>query len=361
VTAGDVTAGDVTAADGPTIAPFRGAPAEWDAFVRGCPGWTHCHLHGWRAVIGDVLGHECPYLAARDASGALVGVLPLVRVRSLLFGHYLVSMPFLNYGGPLGAPEAVRALARAAVEQGTRDGAKLVELRSRCEQPLELPVSHRKITVVLDLPTDGGAEALFKRFSAKLRSQVRRPQKEGVTVHFGADQVAPFFDVFARHMRDLGTPVQPRRLFEAIARAFPDDAWFGCAYLAGRPIACGAGFAWAGEFEMTWASALAEYNRVAPNMLLYWAFMERALEAGLRRFNFGRCTPDGGTHRFKRQWGAQDEPLWWYHYARGATDGAAAHTPSPDDGAYAWGPRLWKRLPVPLATAIGPRIVRCIP
>jgi hypothetical protein len=93
-------------------------------------------------------------------------------------------------------------------------------------------------------------------------------------------------------------------------------------------------------------------------MLLYWSFMERAIGAGLTRFNFGRCTPDGGTHRFKRQWGSRDEQLHWYQHSRGGVDAA---TPSPDDGAFSWGPRLWKRLPLSVATALGPRIVRYIP
>jgi serine/alanine adding enzyme len=164
--------------------------------------------------------------------------------------------------------------------------------------------------------------------------------------------------VFAHHMRDLGTPTQPRALFEAIAAAFDQEVWFGCASLAGRPIACGCGFRWGDEFEMTWASALVEFNRLSANMGLYWAFMERAALEGCARFNFGRCTPGSGTHRYKQQWGGRDEQLHWYQWAR--KEGAAA-TPSPDDGAYAWGPRVWKRLPVALATALGPRIVRGIP
>ena len=110
---------------------------------------------------------------------------------------------------------------------------------------------------------------------------------------------------------------------------------------------------------MTWASSLRDYARLAPNMLLYWAFMERAAREGLAVFNFGRCTPGSGTHRFKRQWGAssRDVELWWYQYARSGI----ATTPSPDDGAYAWGPRLWRRLPVSLATLLGPHIVRFLP
>ena len=266
-------------------------------------------------------------------------------------------MPYLNYGGPLGSDDAVHALAAEAVAIAERDGVKLLELRSREPLPLDLPVSHRKITVVLDLPA-AGSGALFDRFPAKLRSQVRRPAKEGVVVRFGRDQVAPFFAVFARHMRNLGTPTQPRRLFEAIVEEFGDDAWFACAYLAERPIACGGGFRWGGEFELTWASALTAYNRVAPNMALYWAFLERAAGEGLTLFNFGRCTPGSGTHRFKRQWGGRDVRLHWYQRAAGA---AEAHTPSPDDGAYSWGPRVWKWLPVAVANRLGPRIVRGIP
>jgi FemAB-related protein (PEP-CTERM system-associated) len=232
----------------------------------------------------------------------------------------------------------------------------LLELRSRTELPVTLPVSHRKITVLLDLPA-GDADLLWKRLDPKVRSQVRRPQKEGVVVRFGLDEVAPFFQVFSRHMRDLGTPTQPRRLFDTLAETFPDDVWFGCAYYQGRPIAGGCGFRWAGEFEMTWASALSEYRRIAPNMLLYWSFMERAVSEGLSTFNFGRCSPESGTHRFKKQWGSHDAPLWWYDLS--VEPGVA--TPSPTDGAYAWGPRIWRHLPVRLATALGPRIVRSIP
>ena len=340
-----------------SVGPFEGAPAEWDDFARASAGWTHFHLWGWRRVIEQVHGHQCPYLSARGPNGALAGILPLVRVKSPLFGHFLVSMPFVNYGGPLGSDAAVRALAAEAVAIAERDGVKLLELRSREPLPLDLPVSHRKITVVLDL-VPGGPDAVFQGFKAKLRSQIRRPEKDGVTVRMGPEQVGPFFAVFARHMRDLGTPTQPRRFFEAIAAEFGEEAWFGCAYLGETPIACGAGFRWGGEFEMTWASALVAYNRLSPNMALYWAFVERAAREGLTLFNFGRCTPGSGTHRFKQQWGGRDVPLFWYEHAAG---GAEAHTPSPDDGAYSWGPRLWKRLPVGVATLLGPRVVRGIP
>jgi len=338
------------------VAPFTGSAAEWDACVQAGAGWTHFHRWGWKAVIEQVFGHECLYFAACDDEGQVTGVLPLVHAKSRLFGDYLVSMPFLNYGGPLGSDDAVRALTAHAVGVARERRVDLLELRSREPLPLDLAVSHRKITCLLDLPP-GDAEGAWQRLNSNVRRKVRRAQKEGISVSFGLDQVSAFYDVFSRHMRDLGTPTLPRRLFETLAERFPDDVWFGCAYYQGRPVAAGCGFQWAGEFEMTWVSALQEYHRIYANMLLYWAFIERAANLSLGVFNFGRCTPGGGTHQFKQQWGSRDVPLLWYQHVAGARDA----TPSPHERAFAWGPFVWKRLPLAVANALGPAIVRLIP
>jgi hypothetical protein len=158
-------------------------------------------------------------------------------------------------------------------------------------------------------------------------------------------------------MRDLGTPTHSLSFFREISNQFPDDCWFACAYLQGRPIAACCGFLFNEQLEMTWAASLREFNRVSPNMLLYWTCIEHAISLGARTFNFGRCTPGSGTHRFKTQWGGRDQALWWYQLSASP----ATTTPSPSDPAYSWGPRVWRRLPTPLATAIGPSIVRCIP
>lgn len=339
-----------------SVSPYAGDAQEWDAFVRQQPGWTHFHLSGWYSVIRDVFRHQCLYLTARGADGRLAGVLPLVRVKSVVFGHYLVSMPFVNYGGPLGSGEAISALVRHASALATRDGVRLLELRSRQPLDIDLPVSHRRITALLDLPA-GDPQLLWRRLDAKLRSQIRKPQKEGVMVRFGVQEVQPFYEVFSRHMRDLGSPAQSRSFFEAIAATFGDDVWFGCAYYDERPVACGCGFRWGNEFEITWASSLLASKRLAPNMQLYWAFLERAVREGVRVFNFGRCMPGSGTHKFKQQWGTRDESLWWYGLAARPGTG----TPAPSDPAYAWGPRVWRHLPTVMTSMLGPRIVRYIP
>jgi FemAB-related protein (PEP-CTERM system-associated) len=268
-------------------------------------------------------------------------------------------MPFLNYGGPLGSDAGVSALGEEAERLAARSRVKLLELRSRVPLPISLRVSHRKITVVRDLP--GDSEALWSSLPAKLRSQIKRPRKEGIEVRVAAEQIDAFYAVFAHHMRDLGTPVLPKRFFAATSEVFGSDVTFAVAYHQNVPVACGCGFRWDAEFEITWASSLRAYNAMSPNMLVYWELMSRMTTAGVRLFNFGRCTPDSGTHRFKMQWGGREETLWWYQRAAGAANDAASSTPSPDDGIFALATKVWQKLPVPIATRLGPAIVRSIP
>jgi len=336
--------------------PLDGDTGCWDEFVARAEGSSFCHLAGWREILSDVLGAECLYRVATDGEGEWQGVLPLVRVKSWIFGHYLVSLPFLNDGGPLGSPAARRQLVKDAVSEARRSRADLLELRTRDVQGgVDLPVSPRKITVLLPLPPR--ADDLFASFSSKLRNQIRRPIKDGLTTRFGPGEREPFYEVFARTMRDLGTPALPRALFDRLAAAFPDLVVFGVVYRGDQPLAGGCGFVWRGEFEMTWAGDLRASRRLAANMLLYWSFMEQMISRGVRVFNFGRCTPGGGTHHFKRQWGGADVPLPWCQYAPGGVKA----TPSPNDPTYSWGPRLWRRLPLPIAKRLGPLLVRFLP
>ncbi len=339
------------------VSTYSGDASEWNQFVRAQSQWTHFHLYGWRSVVERVFNHECIYLEAREESGHLAAVLPLIRMRSMLFGHFLVSMPFVNYGGPIGSDEGVSALVDASAQLARQHRVRLLELRSRAPLPTTMAVSHRKITVVLDLPST--EDALWASLPAKVRSQVRRPQKEGVEIRFGVDQIESFYEVFTEHMRDLGTPAQSLAFFRAIADEFPNDVRFACAYLGDQPIACGCGFLWRDEFEITWASALRSHKQLAANMLVYWSLMQRAIADGAKVFNFGRCTPDSGTHRFKLQWGGRGEELWWYEY--GGNGDGAARTPSPDDARYSLATRVWRRLPVSMTRKLGPSIVRYIP
>lgn len=329
---------------------------EWDDFVGKAPESTFCHLHGWRNVMKDVLRHESVYLAARDEDGVIHGVLPLIRVRGLL-GHFLISVPFMNDGGPIGGDEACAMLAAHAVEDARRSGAQLLELRSRRAVSGELQTSFRKVAVHLPLPES--VEALWSTtFKAKLRSQIRRPAKEGMTVAAGPTQLNAFYAVFARNMRDLGTPVLPRAFFETLLTTFGDRVTFTAVFAAdGTAAAASCCLQWRDEIEVTWASSLREFNKLSPNMLLYATMMENAIGRGVRVFNFGRSTPGAATHKFKQQWGGVDIPLPWASWSRGGNAG----TPSADGAGLRMAQTVWKRMPLFLANQLGPVLSRQLP
>ena len=338
----------------PIVSPARPEDAlDWNRFVREHPDGTFCHLWQWGDLLTEVFGHRPRHQLVRGDDGNVLGVLPLIEMRAF-DGRHLISLPYINYGGPIGSAEARAALTRRALEMAQTGRARSLELRSRSDAATGLAPSRTKVTVVLPLPDT--VEALWERtFRSKLRSQVRRAQKEQMQVRFGAGEVGSFYRVFSRNMRDLGTPVLPRSFFTGLTRHFADEVVFGAVYAGDEAVAAGCGFVARGEFEMTWASSLREFNAKSPNMLLYSAFMEEMIQRGVSRFNFGRCTPGGGTHRFKLQWGAADEPL---HWTRWPTDEGVDEEPG---AAFRWAARTWQRLPLRLAEAVGPHVAARLP
>jgi len=335
------------------IAPVGERWSEWDRFIATDAQATFAHRGDWASLIREEFGHECEYLVAEDEGGRWVGVLPLVHVRGIL-GHHLVSMPFLNDGGPIGTPQARAALAQWAMRRASESAARSLELRTRTSLPDEPNIESAKVAVHLALPATVD-ELWSSTFKAKLRSQIRRPSKAGMTARFGIDELRPFYHVFSRNMRDLGTPVLPRRFFERIAGSFGDDVLFTAVYSAeGVVAAASCCLIWKGEMEITWASSVREFNPLAPNMLLYASVMEQAIRRGVRTFNFGRSTVNAPTHRFKQQWGGTDLPLPWFNWpASGPRErpGVVLQT------AVA----VWRRLPLFIANTVGPRISGQLP
>ncbi len=332
------------------------SPEKWDRFVESDPQSTFCHQYRWKEIMRDVLGHESLFVAAADDDGKWHGVLPLVRVRNIL-GHYLISIPFLNDGGPLGDRDAQRTLVEYAVTEAERSGAGLLEFRARSELPGPVSPVYRKISVHLLLPSS--AEELWKTtLRAKLRAQIRRPMKEGMVFRCGVEEMHSFYQVFARNMRDLGTPVLPRAFFEKMADTFGSRVLFAAVYTTtGVPVAGACCLLWRKEFEATWASSLREFNHLSPNMLLYCRLMEQAIDRGIEVFNFGRSSPDGGTHRFKRQWGGRDVALPWASWSRKPSIGV----PSADRPFYRLAVTAWRHLPMGVANRVGPMLARLLP
>ena len=330
-------------------------PAEWDAFIAAHPRSSLYHTWRWSGLPGDVFGFAVHRLVQRDASGRLAGVLPLVMQTSPFFGRRLVSLPFFNYGGPLGSSDDVeRSLLGQAADLAQREKAKILEIRDTVPRD-GFAVRDDKVTVELELPEN--PPELSKSLGSKLRSQVRRADREEPAVQLGGvELLAEFYPVFATTMRDLGTPVYPRRFFEHLLGTLAADCSIVVVRLHGRPAAAALLTHFRDRTEIPWAASLHELRSTSVNMRLYWECMQHAIERGSRVFDFGRSTVDAGTHRFKLQWGGQSRPLYWAYPLE-----STVSVPGPEGGLRDRAQRTWSRLPLGIANRLGPLISPGLP
>jgi serine/alanine adding enzyme len=379
----------------------------WNQYVSSHPQAGVYHRAEWLRIIEESYGHKPYFLVAyrdnlsesltpdwcQDTSGGrkvelrvevlndtsridnrpLAGVLPVVEIKSRIFGSSLTSIPFFDAAGVLADdPECEQML----VQEATRIVAqsKLNRLDLRHAEPLNwlegaigsasfhemgsarVSVSVNKARMVLELPDS--SEDLMKSFKSKLRNQINKPLKEGLTYSCGGlELLDEFYGVFVTNMRDLGSPVHSKRLFESVLGNRPGQSWIFIVRKDRRPLAASIALGFKGTFSNPWASSLRKYGALNPNMLLYWAMLKYACDNGFKFFDFGRSTPGEGTYRFKEQWGAKQKTLRWYTITAKEEQGRQEKL---EQRRMTEAVELWKRLPVALTRIIGPVIRKYI-
>jgi len=332
------------------------------------------------------------------------GILPLVHLKHFIFGNTLVSIPFFDLGGILSDDEETEmALLHETIKLGAKLKIDNIELRhidpiislgtnsapadqpepsssfrrSRIEYSQLLPEAENikrsnqsgqscrkterfftiatkahKVRMLLELPET--SEILMKSFKSKLRSQIKKPLKEGLhSVVGGIELLDDFYHVFSINMRDLGSPVHSKRLMRNVLEEFPEKAKIVIIYLDNQPLACSLIVGFKETLENPWASALREYSRLSPNMLLYWSMLEFGCDNDYQFFDFGRSSPDESTYKFKKQWGAKPTPLHWHYISLG---GEPVDTKTSEKSKFEKAIQYWKKLPVSVTKFVGPMI-----
>jgi serine/alanine adding enzyme len=344
----------IPAASGMTLSVTSAPSRDWDEFVDGFTDRSIYLRSGWTSLAREVFRHRTYYIEARDDRGALTGVLPIVQQKGLL-GNFATSIAFFNYGGALAiSSEVTKALMARAQHLAQELGCSYIELRDVDVKDPTWRVRSDKVTMVLELPET--EEALSKKLGSKLRSQIKRADREAVTVkHGGVELVPAFYSVFAQNMRDLGTPVYPRRFFEAAARKFPDNVVIVTIESHGVPSAAGFLVFDRQRAEIPWAACLAEAKPLGMNMKLYWEVLRLSLSRGCTSFDFGRSTVDSGTYKFKKQWGAQPVQLHWHRWEK------SAQADDQSGRMMEFATALWRRLPLRVANVLGPLVSPSLP
>lgn len=352
-------------------APFRHAtklalldPAEPDAavrieaFVAAHPDATPFHRPAWLTAVAKGSGNTALALALEHGAD-LVAVLPLLEVHSPLFGRVLVSSGFGVGGGVLttgrGQDEALFAFAE---DQALRRSCPTIELRGG-PLPDDRPgwkVRHDShCGYVAELAADDEAQLLW--VPRKQRAEVRKGLAADLTVTVGttATDRAAHYAVYSESVRNLGTPVFPKRLFAEVLDAFGTDADILTVWHQGQPVSSVLSLYHRGTVMPYWGGGTQAARRLRANDRMYFELMLHARRRGCQRFDFGRSKVNSGAGEFKKNWGFEAEPLG---YASWTAPGAEPRDADPTSGRHAGRIALWKKLPLPVANLVGPFIAR---
>jgi FemAB-related protein (PEP-CTERM system-associated) len=340
--------------DAPAVreATLADAPA-WERFVTACDEATFFHRFGWMRIFERMLGHRTHYLLA-EAQGQIVGVLPLVCVRSRLFGRYLASLPFLAYGGAACGPEQARApLHRAAAALAVELRVDYLELRNLQAREPGWPRQDLYCTFRRAILPE--VEQNLQAIPRKQRAMIRKGINAGLRSELDTD-VSNFFALYADNMHRHGTPALGRRFFEALRAEFGRQCEVLTVFDArGVPVSSVLSFYFRDEVLPYYAGDCVAARDAAANDFKYWELMRRACQRGCRVFDYGRSKRGTGSFAFKKNWGFEPVPL---HYEYRLITRDSVPQTNPMNPKYRALIALWRRLPLGVANALGSRIVR---
>ncbi|HIJ86011.1 MAG: FAD/FMN-containing dehydrogenase [Magnetococcales bacterium] len=328
--------------------------AAWDRFVLKMDQATFFHRSGWKQVLEEAFGHKTYYLLA-EADGVIVGVLPLGRIHSLLFGDALISTPFCVYGGIVAVDGAVAmVLEQEAVSLAHRLGVDHLEMRATA--PVHPQWLTKDLYCTFKKTIFPDADANLRAIPRKQRAEVRRGISKGLTgmVDHAVETIC--YDIYSESVRNLGTPVFPRRFFSVLKKVFGADCDALVIRQQKRPVAAVLNFYFRDQVLPYYGGSIAEGRELGATPFMYYDLMNRAAgERGVRVFDFGRSKVGSGPYDFKRYFGFEPQAL---HYAFHLVRGTDMPNISPNNPKYQMFIRLWKTLPLGLSRRLGPMLAK---
>lgn len=325
---------------------------QWDAFVESCPNATFFHLAGWKDVIETAFGHRGYYLLAKSGD-EITGVLPLVRIKSWLFGNALISMPFCAYGGVATEDQKARArLEAAACTLAEELKVDYLELRNREARHPDWPTKQLYVTFRKAMEPD--PEANMLAIPRKQRAMVRKGIEAGLKGEFDAS-IDRFYMAYSQSLHSLGTPVFSRAYFNRLQEVFQEKCDILTVTHDGQLVSSVMNFYFRDEVLPYYGGGTRLARQLKGNDFMYWELMRHSCGRGLRVFDYGRSKQGTGSYSFKKNWGFEPSPLYYEYYLVKAKQMPDI---SPMNPKYQFFINAWKRLPLPVTHVIGPLIAR---
>jgi len=324
----------------------------WDNFVTASDEASFFHLSAWQQLIPKAFGHQ-PHYYFYEQDGEITGILPLIHIKSLLFGNALISNAFCVYGGIVARnEEAFDALKKQAQALARELGVDYLEMRNRQQHHPDWP--HKELYVTFRKTLDADHDKNMAAIPRKQRAMVRAGIKNGLTSVID-NSIDRFYQAYSESVRNLGTPVFPKRYFEVLKRIFADDCEILTVEHEGRLVASVMSFYFKDEVLPYYGGGTELARDLKGNDFMYWEVMRRAVDKGCRIFDYGRSKVDTGSYRFKKHWGFEPEPLF---YEIDLVTAKQIPDINPLNPKYQLFIAAWKKLPLPVSQMIGPWLAK---
>lgn len=329
----------------------------WDVYVHNHQEGTIFHTMAWRAAIIRAFGHPSYYYLAEDSGQNIKGILPIIQLKSRLFGNILSSVPFATYGGPLADDDQTFTLLMEQAKQITAElNCDYLDLKFQHPKTTGLPGTSLYWTFIRELTPDHDAN--MKAIPRKQRAMVRKGISAGLQARYSSDFLPDFYALYAENVQRMGTPVYSRQWFTTLLEVFGDSAELMVIEHEGRIVSGVLSFYYKDTVLPYYAASCMEERKYAPNDFQYWELMRHAVDRGCAFFDYGRSKTDTGPFHFKKHWGFVPTPLHYQYYLHNLKEKPEINPTNPK---YRLKIEAWKRLPGCVARWLGPNIVKYIP
>jgi len=345
------------------VFPSRVLPLEksdypgWDRFVVSHPCATFFHQLAWKCVMEKTYGYE-PYYFCCKRGDRITGIAPAFLVSNWMTGRCLISLPFAVYGGVCAEDqETKRALISRMEELAAKLDVEYLELRNREGQIGGRYIANERYAT-FTLPLTTNVQAVYNAFPKDIRYMLRKAEKIGLRAQHGFDQLDQFYRLMTVNLRRLGTPAFPRAVYENLIREYPGQIDLTLVYLGEEPVAGGMSFIFRDWIQPYYVGSEEKAKAIAANNFLWWEMIRFAASKGLTTFDFGRSKKGSGNYDFKKKWNPRIENL---DYQVRLFRRKEMPNFSPANPKFEFATNLWKKLPIGLTRALGPRVIRWFP
>lgn len=325
---------------------------QWDSYVKNHQQGSFFHLSGWQQVIAKSFHHDCYFLYV-ELDGNIAGVLPLVEVKSKLFGHALISTPFCVYGGAIAeSPALVRQLEKEACQLAEKLSVDYLELRYQEEQDSLLLLKQAHSTFGCELAED--SEHILATIKKKQRAVIRHSLKNELTfsLESGKANLKDFYQLLSTSYRNLGTPIFTESYFTNLVDVFGDNVDIAVIKNKDNQLSSAVmNFYFNGKVLPYYGGGNDSARGLKSADFMYYQVMCNASERGFNWYDFGRSKNDSGPYKYKKNWGMEPKSLYYYYHLVNAKE---LPNLSPNNPKYKLFIELWQKLPLKVSQFIGP-------